>query len=76
MTERHPVLTPTQAHTLAAVVRLFKETGQSPVLREIEVECEVKRTAVVAALAQLEKKGFIHRTPFVARGITIIKESA
>jgi len=75
-TERNPVLTPAQRHTLDTLVGMVEESGHAPRLHELAVECGVSVTAVRACLDKLETKGFIRRTPYVDRGIEILKVSA
>lgn len=76
MSERNPVLTPAQRHTLDTLVRMVDENGQVPRLLELADGCGVSVTAVRACLDRLETKGFIRRTPYVDRGIEILKVSA
>jgi DNA-binding MarR family transcriptional regulator len=77
VSERNPVLTPAQAHTLEALETWMGDhRGQSPMLRELAEACGVSVTATRASLDQLEEKGFIRRARYAVRGIEILEESA
>ena len=71
-TEPRPPLTDRQAEVLAFVEANIGYFG--PTVREIARHMNIRNvTGVVGHLAALERKGYIRRTPNVARGIEVVR---
>jgi repressor LexA len=66
-------LTPKQMEVLAIIKRIGKR-GFPPTISEIGIALGSKATLNVRRhLDGLQEKGYIHRTPDVARGIKVLK---
>lgn len=71
-TETRPPLTDRQAEVLAFIEANVGFFG--PSVREIARHMNIRNvTGVVGHLAALERKGYIRRTPNVARGIEVLR---
>ena len=71
-TTTRPPLTDRQAEVLAFVEANIGYFG--PTVREIARHMNIRNvTGVVGHLAALERKGYIRRTPNVARGIEVLR---
>lgn len=71
-TETRQPLTDRQAEVLAFIEANVGYFG--PAIREIAEALHIKgHNAVVGHLAALERKGYIRRTPGVARGIEVLR---
>jgi repressor LexA len=65
-------LTDRQKEILAFIVRYLKKAGFPPTSSEIASEFGFNLTAAVQHVRVLEQKGFVKRTPSVARGIRVL----
>ena len=67
-------LTDRQREVLAAIEQYIRAYGYPPSFRELGALMGVTSTnAVEDVLAALERRGYIRRTPRIARGIVIVK---
>ena len=72
-----PSLTPKQLVVLEFIQRYFSEHRKSPLLREIQVGCQIiSYKSAIDRLNALEHKGFIRRTPNKHRGIRILRKAS
>ena len=69
-------LTDRQQHTLEAIKAYRMKNGVSPTIPELRTLLNLRSfRSVTQRLEQLEKKGFLRRTPFQHRGIILIDPS-
>ena len=70
------VLTPKQQHVFDFLQRYIQEHRQSPLIREIQLACEiVSYKSAVDRLNALDRKGFIRRAPNKHRGIRLARRA-
>jgi len=70
-------LTSRQQEIFEFIRELIQSTGIPPTMREIGKRFDMQSTnGVREALAVLEKKGYIHRKPYLSRGIELADEPA
>jgi repressor LexA len=70
-------LTKKQQAMLAFIERYFGEHRQSPLIREIQVDCQIASyKSAIDRLNALERKGLIRRTPNKHRGIKVLRRPA
>ena len=67
-------LTKKQQAMLEFIERYFGEHRQSPLIREIQVDCQIASyKSAIDRLNALERKGLIKRTPNKHRGIKVLR---
>lgn len=70
-------LTKKQQRVLQFLERYFNEHKQSPLIREIQLGCEIlSYKSALDRLNALERKGFIKRLPNKHRGIQLVRDLA
>ena len=70
-------LTKKQQAMFAFIERYFGEHRQSPLIREIQVDCQIASyKSAIDRLNALERKGLIKRTPNKHRGIKVLRRAA
>ena len=61
----------------AFIERYFGEHRQSPLIREIQIDCQIASyKSAIDRLNALERKGLIRRTPNKHRGIKVLRRAA
>lgn len=68
-----PELSPTQRDTLEVIKSYIAEHGYAPGLREIAALRGCKLTAARQSVDYLVRKGYVQRTPNIARALVILK---
>ena len=62
---------------LAFIERYFGEHRQSPLIREIQADCQIASyKSAIDRLNALERKGLIKRVPNKHRGIKVLRRAA
>ena len=70
-------LTKKQHTMLAFIERYFSEHRQSPLIREIQADCQIASyKSAIDRLNALERKGLIKRVPNKHRGIKVLRRAA
>lgn len=67
-------LTDRQAEILAFIQDYWNENGFSPALRDIGIMFGITFRSVQDHLKAIQKKGYIRKTPGIARSIVILKQ--
>ena len=61
---------------LAFIERYFNEHRQSPLIREVQADCQIASyKSAIDRLNALERKGFIRRIPNKHRGIKVVRKA-
>ena len=72
MDKRTP-LTKRQESVLRFISNFSTENGYPPTVQEIAVSFDIFRNAAHQHIWAIERKGYIRRTPNVARGLVVLK---
>ena len=69
-------LTPKRQRILEFIRQFYEENGLPPTVRDIQRACNISSTSVVDYnIRILQRDGYLHRRPDVARGIELLDES-
>ena len=69
-------LTPKRQRILVFIRQFYEENGLPPTVRDIQRACNISSTSVVDYnIRILQRDGYLHRRPDVARGIELLDES-